>query len=129
MQGVVHRMWYGVHSSCNDRDHAQQPLTGHCCGDEHHRESETELADISGQVFVVRRQQRDPRVSGQREAAVEAWQAPAAPRRQLSACNAARIPKPARTGTDVVRACCAGLAVTMVLRIRPKRSSDLSAVS
>jgi len=72
MKRVVDRVRYGVHGSGNDRDHAQQPLTGHRCCYEHHRESEAELAHVAGEVLVVRRQQRDPRVSGQREAAVEA---------------------------------------------------------
>ena len=118
MEDVEGRMRYGIHRSRADRDCAQQPLAGHRCGNEQHRQGKTQLADVTSQVFVVRRQQRDPRMSGQREAAVEACRRQRRPDAN-DACNAARIPKPARTGTDVVRACCAGLAVTMVLRIRP----------
>ena len=48
MEGVIDRVRYGVHSSRNDRDGAQQPLAGRRGRHEQHRQGEAEFTDVAG---------------------------------------------------------------------------------
>lgn len=63
VEEVEDRMRHGIHRSRGDGDCAQQLLAGQRGCSEHHRQGKAQLADVTSQMLVVRRKQRDPRMS------------------------------------------------------------------
>ena len=72
VEGVVQRMRHCEYGERADRDRTQQPPAGYGGRRERDRQSKIERADVTNEVFVVRRKQCDPGVSKRREAGVKA---------------------------------------------------------
>jgi hypothetical protein len=72
MKAVEDHVRHGIDSESPNCDRTQQGLPGHRCCRKHHCQGEAERTNITNQVLVVRRKQRDPSVPRGRKVAIEA---------------------------------------------------------